>query len=302
MQTAENLVTSQDDHSIIGYNETGDGQPILFVPGSFSTAQAWRGFHNHLGERFHCVSTCLRGYGETPETRSRDDFGIEHEISIIRDAAERIGKPVHLVGHSFGATVALAAALEGAVDALSITTFEANPITLLGAVGRQDLQDTAIWLTAQLEAAHDRGDAEACSLVIDFWGQSGTFASMPEPFRAYCREKTFTNILDWRSARSLEASALDYSRLNTPVLLVRGEHANPVMMGVTSALEKSLPNARTEVVADAGHFLISTHVNDCIHLLECFLSEFADKDVEREATCGELSITKARFARSRRHR
>ena len=45
---------------------------------------------------------------------------------------------------------------EGAVDALSITTFEANPITLLGAVGRQDLQDTAIWLTAQLEAAHER--------------------------------------------------------------------------------------------------------------------------------------------------
>ena len=50
--------------------------------------------------------------------------------SRVVAVAGKIGAPVHLVGHSFGGVVALATALAGAVEVLSIATFEANHPTL----------------------------------------------------------------------------------------------------------------------------------------------------------------------------
>ena len=38
---------------------------------------------------------------------------------------------MHLVGHSFGGTVALAAALANSIDVASLSLFEANPLALL---------------------------------------------------------------------------------------------------------------------------------------------------------------------------
>ena len=52
-------------------------------------------------------------------------------IDIIETVVAKIGQRVHLVGHSFGGMVALARALSHRLEILIITTFEANPITLI---------------------------------------------------------------------------------------------------------------------------------------------------------------------------
>ncbi|UVK40922.1 alpha/beta hydrolase [Mesorhizobium sp. AR10] len=102
--------------SSIDYVETGSGPAVLFVPGSFSTHAAWRPIQKLLPAAYRMVGTSLCGYGATPETRTRNDFGMQHELRIIEHAARRIGGPVHLVGHSFGGTVALAAALANSIN------------------------------------------------------------------------------------------------------------------------------------------------------------------------------------------
>ena len=109
------------DDRKIDYKETGDGPAILFVPGSFSTPTAWRPMQNHLSSDYRFVSTSLCGYGETEETRQLGDLDMSHQTRVIEAVAERIGAPLHLVGHSFGGTIALATALSGRVEVLSIS-------------------------------------------------------------------------------------------------------------------------------------------------------------------------------------
>ena len=263
-----------DGHAI-DYQETGSGPAVLFVAGSFSTPAAWGGMQKRLPPGYRFIGTSICGYGATGETRSLGDFGMAHQVRVIAAVAREAGAPVHLVGHSFGGTVALAAALAGAVEVLSIATFEANPLVIMRERGRTDLFAATHAMSAAFEAAYHDGERDAAGRIIDFWGGAGSFAAMPEPVQDYCRATTFANVLDWRTAFAFEATPADYARLSMPALIVRGGLANPAMVAITEGLAASLPDARSAVVDGASHFLITSHADDCARLLADFLAEIA---------------------------
>lgn len=271
--TRNNVLTA--DGRRIDYHESGEGPTVLFVPGSFSTPAAWFGVQKYLPQRYRFVATSLLGYGATAETRSLSDFGMEHELRVVEAVAGEIGAPVHLVGHSFGGAVALAAALGGAVELLSIATFEANPLGLLRDGGNADLFASMRRMSTAFEAAYHAGERDAAGRIIDYWGGARSFAAMPEAVREYCRVSAFANVLDWHTAYGFAATRADYGRLAIPALVVRGARANPAMVEITEALKASLANVRSAVVEDASHFLITTHARDCGELLARFLDEVA---------------------------
>jgi pimeloyl-ACP methyl ester carboxylesterase len=257
----------------IDYVETGTGPTVLFVPGSYSTHAAWRQIQKLLVPACRMVGTSLCGYGTTVETRTRDDFDMRHEVRIVEEVALRAGGKIHPVGHSFGGTVALAAAHGGTIDVASVSLFEANPFALLQAQPNEVLHEAIYALSRQFEAAVDERNPDAAGLIIDFWGGDGTFAAMPEPVRNYCRETASANVLDWRTDFGFDAVSSHYEALNVPVLLVRGALANPAMVAMTEALRQAVPDAYTEVIPGAGHFLITSHASECAALLTAFLAE-----------------------------
>lgn len=259
----------------IDYHETGKGPAVLFVPGSFSTPTAWRGMQDRLPQHYRFVGTSLCGYGGTEETRSLDDLGMEHQVRVVEAVAKQIGIPVHLVGHSFGGTVALATALAGTIEVLSIATFEANPIVLIRERGHAQMFEATQRMSAAFEAAYHAGERDAAGRIIDYWGGEHSFGAMPDVVQDYCRATAYANVLDWRTAYGFEASMADYAQLTMPVLLVRGALANPAMIEITEALKASLPNTHPAVVDGASHFLITSHVEDCARILAEFLKEVA---------------------------
>jgi pimeloyl-ACP methyl ester carboxylesterase len=249
----------------------GDGPPVVFVPGSFSTAAAWRPVQRLLPPRWRMVTTSLCGYGRSAETRSPEDFGMQHEVRLLEVICRELDAPVHLVGHSFGGTVALAAALSGTVDVASLSCFEANPLGLIRERDEGALFRDTLDMSRGFAAAVRAGERDAAARIIDFWGSAGDFAAMPEPVKSYCRETSAVNVLDWHTAFDYDITPRQCSSLKLPVLLVRGGRANPAMVAITAALRECLPRASTHVVEDAGHFLISSHPAQCAGLLSGFL-------------------------------
>lgn len=246
-----------------------DGIPVLFIAGSFSTPVAWRAIQAALGPGYCCYATSILGYGRTEETRTAADCGISHEIDVIAALGQHIGRPVHLVGHSFGGTVALGAVMKGGIEAISLATFEANPIAILEA-SHSELFAEALATGDAIRQAWQTGDDDAPAVVIDYWGGAGSFAELPEAVRQYCRATTFANVLDWQTVLSLSPSGDALNAVDSPVLLVRGADANPAMVEITRLLEVALPRATAATVAGASHFLISTHPSECARLLADF--------------------------------
>lgn len=255
--------------------ESGEGPALLFLPGSYSTTAAWRQVQRLLRPGYRVVTSSLCGYGGTMDTRTQQDFGIQHEVQLVQALARHIGQPVHLIGHSFGGTVALATALSHTLEIASLTLFEANPMHLIQAHGGGRLYEETLAMSQAFEAAVDAGEYDAPAHVIDFWTSRGVFAGMPDAVKTYCRETVAVNVLDWRTDFAFKVNASDCSNLNIPMLLVRGGEANPAMIAITDTLQGGLPNARHVAVEGAGHFLITSHAARCAELLSSFLLEVA---------------------------
>jgi len=219
------------------------------------------------------TGTSLCGYGATEETRRFEDLDMAHETRVVEAVANHINAPVHLVGHSFGGTVALAAALAGSIEIKSLTTFEANPLALLRESSAPHLYEETLCMSQDFEQANAAGEIDAAGRIIDFWGGDRSFASMPEAVKNYCRSTAVANVLDWRTAFRFNASSTDYRQLNIPSLLVRGGRSNPAIARITDVLGACLPDNRSVVIDDASHFLITSHAGECAQLLSRFLEE-----------------------------
>jgi len=254
--------------------DNGSGPAVLFIPGSFSTHLAWRGVQEHLPNQYRTIGTSLLGYGGSRETRTQNDLGMKHQVALINAVIARIDAPVHLVGHSFGGTIALATALKGSADIVSIATFEANPIALVRERGREDIYDDTRRISDKFEAALAAGEMDAPRHIIDFWDGSGAFARLPKPVQNYCNQTAPANLLDWYTAYAFKADAKDYTTLNIPVLLVRGELSNSFMREATTGLSECLPRAKPAIVPGASHSLIVSHAQECAQLLQAHLARY----------------------------
>jgi pimeloyl-ACP methyl ester carboxylesterase len=244
----------------IDYAESGSGPTVVLVPGSCSTGAAWRPIMAQWGDSFRCVTTSLLGYGGTAERRTTTDASIDHELDALEMVVRRAGGPVHLVGHSFGGMVALAAALRKRVAIASLTIIEAPVAALLHACGEDVHYAGFQRMTDGYFAAFDRGEPEAIAAMIDFYGGAGTFASWPARLRDYAIETTHVNILDWSSGYGCRLSPDILAAIDVPTLVMWGGSSPAAVQRANELLADHIDGAARMTVAGAAHFMIATHV------------------------------------------
>jgi pimeloyl-ACP methyl ester carboxylesterase len=102
----------------------GEGPPVLFVHGDVvGPRSTWRK-QRLLAERWRLIIPNRPGFGRSPQLE-RNDF--ETEAPLI---AELLGDGAHLVGHSYGAVVALLAAAQRPEAVRSLTVSEPGALRL----------------------------------------------------------------------------------------------------------------------------------------------------------------------------
>lgn len=257
--------------------ETGSGPAVLMLPGSYATPAAWRGIQAHLTRSYRLLSTSLPGYGTTPEIRPDDDPDIRYLVEFVGQVIDDVNEPVHLVGHSWGAQLALAAILHDRVAPLSLLCFEANPIFARSSGKAFHWRADIETLVETFQTALDTENRDAAGIIIDFYSRPGAFLAMPEKVQAFCRATAATNLRDWRSAATFTPTFEEFGAFSMPVTLVHGHNTPQAIVDVTEALAAHIPNARHEVVEGADHFLISTHPEACADILETHISMSGSK-------------------------
>lgn len=259
----------------VDYDEAGAGPCLVFVPGSFSTTAAWRPIADILKDRFRIVATSLLGCGGTVERRNSGDTSIDHEADIVEAVIARTGGPVHLIGHSFGAVVAIAVAFRQRVRLASLTLIEAVACNLLQQNGDGELYAEAQDMSAAYAEAYLAGEKDAARRVIDFWAGAGSFDRLPPKIRDYAVRTTPANILDWQSGYAFDPSLRDYAALDIPVLVLRGAQGHPVARRISEILARTIPRGRLADIADASHFMIASHPREVAALIEEHVSAAA---------------------------
>lgn len=238
---------------------------------------AWSEFAKHL-PGLSITAPDLLGHGRSGDWDGRDDFHSAATRQAMALLAQMGGGPVHLIGHSFGATVALRMALEDPERIASLTLFE--PVLFCAARSADaSVFDAHLAGHESFATALRGGDVAAAAEAFQaIWGRGERFDSLPAPQRAYITQRI--GLIEAQNAALLDDAAgmLAYGRLEglgVPVLLAQGADSPPVIDAINTELARRLPQVRRATIAGAGHMLPITHAAGCAGLVTDFLSEVA---------------------------
>src|SRR5262245_48933458 len=153
------------------FREAGTGPGVVCIHANASTCGQWRGLMDRLAPRFHVFAPDSYDAGKSPHWPSDRVIHLRDEVGLIEPVLARAGSPVSLVGHSYGAAVALIAALgdPGRVRALAL--YEPTLFALLDAETPAPNQAEGIRdAVADAGVALDAGNNDAAAeRFIDYW-------------------------------------------------------------------------------------------------------------------------------------
>lgn len=218
----------------------GSGPPVVLVHGTACDGQSFRLLEPVLADDFSVVTVDRRGRRQSADG---DEYSLEAEFDDVVAVLEELEEPAVLFGHSYGANVALGAAIRS----------EKVRALVLYEPGRPG--DVRLALRDEIEQLIDRDErAAAMRLALR------EFTSFPEEWLddlletpAWKERLTYAHTI----ARELKAyDAFDYgdlSQLATPTLLLVGGESPAEDLAYAHSLAAIIPSARVMSLAGQGH-------------------------------------------------
>ncbi len=253
----------------VGYREAGNGPGVVLLHSAGSTSAQWKRLMERLAGRYRVLAPDLLGYGGTGHwPPGRRDL-IEDEAAIAAAMVDVLGEPAHVVGHSYGAHVAMRMALEHPRRARSLALVEPSMAYLLAHAGESAAYAEIRGVADRFFAFARSGELDsAARAFVDYWMGGGTFDRMSAERKATAMENVRKLVYQWPYSLERASPGLaDYARLAVPALLVQGGSTTFAQRRLMAVMRDVLPHADFVEVPGAGHMSAVTHadaVNEAI--------------------------------------
>jgi pimeloyl-ACP methyl ester carboxylesterase len=255
------------------FREAGSGPGVVCLHSNASTSGQWRGLIELLAPKHRVFAPDSYGSGKSPEWPSDRVIHLRDEVALIEPLLARAGSPLALVGHSYGAAVALIAAVANPGRVRAMALYEPTLFALLDAEKPAPNEADGIRQgVADCGAALDAGDEDAAAeRFIDYWMGPGSWKRTPEP-RKPPIAASVTNIRRWGHALFGEPTPLAAFRaVDVPVLYMVGKRSTASALGVARLLATALPRVQFVEFENLGHMGPVTHPEQVNRVIEQFL-------------------------------
>jgi pimeloyl-ACP methyl ester carboxylesterase len=251
------------------FREAGSGPGVVCIHANASSGGQWRGLMDVLAPRFRVLAPDSYDSGKSPHWPSDRVIHLRDEVTLIEPVLVRAGSPLALVGHSYGAAVALIAALADPSRVRAMALYEPTLFALVDAETPPPNDAEGIReVVAEAGFALTTGNPDAAAgRFIDYWTGTGTWAHTPEQRRPPI-VASVANVRRWGHALFTEPTTLRAFRsLGVPVLYMVGKRSTPSAHAVARLLANALPRVEVVEFGDLGHMGPITHpdvVNEAI--------------------------------------
>lgn len=253
----------------------GAGAPVLAIHGSGMHGQMWRGMLSGMNDEFRLHCPDLYGYGQSEPLPMQQRMTLEDNAKLIGALLRRFDRPVHVVGHAFGAAVALRAALDHPACLASMTLYEPLALHLLKPEcgGHAPAQRQIETMAGDMRIACLRGETrEAARLFYDHCSGPGAFDAQPEQRRIMLAVQAPRLCLDMGMAFGPSQASATYRSLRMPVLLLNGSRSSGTLRLIAERLAGVLPLVRHAILPELGHLAPVTHPEVMARVILPFLN------------------------------
>jgi pimeloyl-ACP methyl ester carboxylesterase len=240
------------------------GRPtVLCLHCSGGAGRQWRALTAPLAAHFDFRTPDLLGYASPGSWRAGTMVTLDDEADRLSGLLADVRQPLHLLGHSYGAAVALQLALRRPERVATLTLYEPVRFALLA-----DVDGAAPAEAAQAaEARHQINSAanrfglaamsgrheEAAERFVDFWGGAGSWAAMDQRRRQLLVAAVPKMHAEYQALMGDGVRGNAYERLTMPVRLLGGTSSPLAVRTVLRRLAARLPQASTVSIVGLGH-------------------------------------------------
>lgn len=230
----------------------------LAIHCSLAHSGTFAGLAGALSDRLTTVAYDLPSHGGSSDW---DGKGNLHDVATEM-ARALLTEPMDLIGHSFGATVAMRLAIEHPELVRSVTMFE--PVYFAAALQDDEKQfRAALGNSEEFDEAWAQGDTyRAARAFSREWGDGTKWEDLTERARTYMADRIHfiagsSSFLEHDSAGLLKDDK--FARAKMPALLIEGGVSGPIANVINGSLARRLPHAVRVRIEGAGHMAPITH-------------------------------------------
>lgn len=245
-----NRTVTSADGSVLSLRRSGSGSPMVVVHGALDGMNAFSLVELALADHHEVTVYDRRGRGGSPDAA---EYSLDREVEDLKAVLATYDRPAHVVAHSFGAVVAMKAALGGA-EMASLVLYEP------AMNGDQIPHDTAGALSDAL--ADGRPDDAIRLLALDLAGVSaeeiGIAMAVP-PVRKMLRDGARSAPREIRALQRCTWDALPIT--GVPTLMLRGERSDSPVYPTAEQLHTVSTGAEVITLAGQSHVAHSMDPN-----------------------------------------
>ena len=251
--------------------------PVVMLHASLSCKSQWDALARALAPAYDAFGLDLLGYGRQALPPPASAFTLDHEARHVEaQLKDLVGNgPYHLVGHSYGALVALRLAHRHPSRVRSLSLYEPVAPRLLA----DDDPAHDILRAVGERVQHHIGagrNLDAAQAFVDHWNGAGYFASLPGPTRHAIAKRVAKVMLDFQASLRWPVHGHDLRAIVAPTLLLVGARGREVTQRIAARIAGSMPDCRV-CTCDAGHLGPVAEPSVVNPVIERFIDECESK-------------------------
>jgi len=271
----------------VRFVDEGQGPAVVLLHGFASSLETWEGVRPALAKDHRVIALDLKGFGWTD--RPEGDYSPRAQAELVFALMDQLGvKSAAVVGHSWGASVALRMALLHPERVERLALYDAW-------VYEEQLPSTFHWSRADgvgeaLFGAFyaERSDEKMAQAFYD--ERYVTEQLVEDVERALDRPGTTAAALAAARGQRFEEVQQHYREIQQPTLLLWGREDRVSILEVGERLSRDLPHSKLKVYPRCGHFPMIEAASASTRDLVKFLAVEREKPARHEVESPKADV------------